>query len=455
MQQQAITLLELNQTIGQALRNNLEPMYWIVAEISELKVNYRGHCYLELVDKQEGQQDIVARCRATIWNQFFRLIQPYFETTTKQPLTEGIKIMVKVSVDFHELYGLSLNIKDIDPTYTLGDLAKQKQEIIDQLTHEGVLEMNKQLVFPTLPKRIAVVSSEKAAGYEDFMNQLYNNNQGYAIHTELFQAVMQGRETEKTIVAMLEQIYERHHEFDAVAIIRGGGAQADLNSFNTYWLAYHVTQFPLPVITGIGHEKDDTIIDMVAHTRLKTPTAVANFLIDCFAEAEDYLHTLSQIMQQHIYSVIDTNNNQLKHLTNKCLHLTRKHLEKNQVLLTGYKEKIRHLPTQFIKAGLQHLVYAHKRTRQLVKTISNIHIRKLEGYSKGFSNVSKSYVLRKENQLENAALRVHYLNPNRVLERGYSITYADNKLLRNSQGVKNGQELLTIVEKGKIKSTVK
>jgi len=263
-----LTLSELNERIRDALLEAFPGMVWVIAEVSELKENRSGHCYLELVEK-EGNE-IVARSRATIWSYTYRMLKPYFETTTGQLFTQGIKILVQASVEYHPAYGLSLNIKDIDPTYTVGDMALQRKEIIDRLQKEGVFDMNRELNLPLVPQKIAVISSATAAGYQDFMNQLESNEYGFVFYTRLFEAFMQGAEAVPSIIRALERIFQYEDFFDAVVIIRGGGATADLSSFDNYELAINITQFPLPVITGIGHEKDDTIIDLVAHTRLKT-----------------------------------------------------------------------------------------------------------------------------------------------------------------------------------------
>jgi exodeoxyribonuclease VII large subunit len=277
-----ISLTELNFLIKESLDVSFPEQLWVIAEIGELKVNRAGHCYIELVEKDNNTDKIKARSRATIWTWQFRFIQPYFETTTGQKLQAGLKVLVAVSVEFHEVYGISLNIKDIDPNYTLGDMARKRQEIINSLTEEGVFDMNKEIPLAEIPSRIAIISSPTAAGYEDFMSQLINNTEGYKFYTKLFPASMQGKEASSTIINALDYIYEYEDLFDLVVIIRGGGSQMDLSCFDDYDLALHVTQFPLPVVTGIGHEKDESIVDLVANTKLKTPTAVAEFLISQF-----------------------------------------------------------------------------------------------------------------------------------------------------------------------------
>ncbi|NJK86329.1 MAG: exodeoxyribonuclease VII large subunit [Bacteroidales bacterium] len=249
--------------------------------------------YLELIEKDEKRDCFIAKSKATIWNSTFRMIKPYFETTTGTRLSAGIKILVKAVVEFHELFGLNLNIVDIEPTFTVGELVRKKREIINRLTEEGVLDMNKELEFPRLPKRIAVISSETAAGFGDFVDQLINNPFGYCFHIKLFPATMQGDESEKSMVKALEKIHHNISSFDVVVIIRGGGSQADLECFNNYWVSLHVAQFPLPVLTGIGHEKDECIVDLVAYTNLKTPTAVAEYLIDIFHQEENYFLSIA------------------------------------------------------------------------------------------------------------------------------------------------------------------
>lgn len=248
-------------------------------ELSDVRSNTTGHCYLEFVQKDPRSNNLVAKARGMIWSNIYRLLKPYFEETTGQLFASGIKVLVKVTVQFHELYGYSLTVLDIDPAYTLGDMARRRREILMQLEEEGVLTLNKELEMPVLPQRIAVISSATAAGYGDFCHQLQHNSGGFFFYTELFPALMQGNQVEESVLAALDRINDRVNEFDVVVIIRGGGATSDLSGFDTYLLAAACAQFPLPVITGIGHERDDTVLDSVAHTRVKTPTAAAELLI--------------------------------------------------------------------------------------------------------------------------------------------------------------------------------
>jgi len=275
-----LTLSQLNTLIGEEVQNAFPDTYWVIAETSDVRLNKNGHCYLEFIEKRPTDGSIIAKARGYIWSNVFGLLRPYFETKTGQAFVSGIKVLVKVSVEFHPLYGYGLNIYDIDPTYTLGDMQRHRQEILDRLEEEGVLSLNKELEMPLLPQRIAVISSPTAAGYEDFLDHLLNNPSGVVFYPHLFPAIMQGEQTESSVIAALDAIFEYRNRFDVVVILRGGGSTSDLSSFDTYDLAAHCAQFPLPIITGIGHERDDTVLDFVAYHRAKTPTAVANYLID-------------------------------------------------------------------------------------------------------------------------------------------------------------------------------
>lgn len=291
-----LTLYELNRLVRQTLEMTLAEPCWVKAEVSELRVN--RHCYLELVQKEKNGGGIVAKARAQVWANRWAMLRPMFEQATGQRLAAGMQVLMQVEVTFHELYGYSLNIIDIDPTYTIGDLARRRQEILRQLEEEGILTMNKELPLPRLLQRIAVISSASAAGYGDFCDQLHGNRAGLAFKTGLFGATMQGSEVERSVVAALDRIAAEQEEWDVVVIIRGGGATSDLQGFDSLLLAEHVAQFPLPIITGIGHERDDTVIDLISHTRVKTPTAAAEFIIHHQEEELAELNGLTAALAQ-------------------------------------------------------------------------------------------------------------------------------------------------------------
>ncbi|MBE6246998.1 MAG: exodeoxyribonuclease VII large subunit [Bacteroidales bacterium] len=292
--EEKMTLLQLQERIREGIEEAVPPVVWITAEIGELKMHSSGHCYLEFVSYREKGHAVAAKARGTIWSSTFRLLKPYFETTAGVALASGLNVLVKVQVSFSPIYGLSLNVLDIDPSFTVGELELKRQQTIARLKDEGCFDMNSSLQIPSLPRRIAIVSSPTAAGYRDFMKQLHGNEGGFRFHTELFAAQMQGEEAPGSIVAALENIASREMEFDAVAIIRGGGAAMDLVCFDDYTLAVNIAQFPLPVVTGIGHDHDFHIADMVAHTWLKTPTAAADFFVDAFMQQYQFIMHLFQ-----------------------------------------------------------------------------------------------------------------------------------------------------------------
>ena len=254
MEQQALSLHELNGLVKRSICACMPDTYWVQAELSDVRTNYSGHCYLEFIQKDAGGNNLIAKARGTIWSNIFKMLKPYFEQETGQAFTSGIKVLVQVTVEFHELYGYSLTVLDIDPTYTVGDMERKRREILRQLEEEGVIDLNKELDMPMLPQRVAVISSATAAGYGDFCNQLMNNPRGYGFRTELFPAIMQGERVEESVLSALDAIYSRMDEFDVVVIIRGGGATSDLSGFDTYMLAASCAQFPLPIITGIDQE---------------------------------------------------------------------------------------------------------------------------------------------------------------------------------------------------------
>lgn len=450
---EAISLLALNKIIQSGLKSSLNPSYWVIAEISELQVNYNGHCYLELVEKPGDTDNIIARTRAIIWADKFRMIKAYFESTVKEQLQEGMKIMVRVMVEYHPLYSLSLNIKDIEPRFTMGDLASQKQAIINRLTDEGVLLMNKELTFPALPSRIAVISSANAAGYLDFVEQLKQYAR-YNINVTLFPAAMQGNDTEQSVIAALDTIYRHEEDFDIVAIIRGGGSQADLNAFNSYWLAYHIAQFPLPVITGIGHEKDDSISDMVAHTRLKTPTAVAEFIIECFQEQQALISELSRQLHHCINTQLDSRKQRLQQLAYNYQRTTHNYLQAHTIKLENYKQ-LTHIVTAYLLSKKNRLNNLCAHLHEAAKGNISQKQQHVTLTSNLLPKIVKQYRSDKQRAIEHFSVRNGYLNPVNMLKRGYSITTLNGKKVTSAAWAKKGDILETRLYTGKIISEVK
>ena len=325
-----------------AIRDHLPETYWLRAETSDVRRNQNGHCYLEFVEKDADKQHIVAKARGMIWSNVFQMLSAYFEAETGQSFTSGLNVLVRVSVDFHELYGFSLTVVDIDPSFTLGEIARNRQQVLRQLEEEGVLTLNRELELPELTLRIAVISSPTAAGYGDFCDQLARNSGGFAFHTRLFPAIMQGERSESSIIGALEKVYGYSHLFDAVAIIRGGGATSDLNCFDSYALAVNVAQFPLPVVSGIGHERDVTVLDHVAHTRAKTPTAVAEFFIGHITQTATGLAGLEERLVGQTRSVLQEEVSQLRLLTREAVHLSALLLQRETALVQKISERMRH-----------------------------------------------------------------------------------------------------------------
>lgn len=291
---ETITLLELNGRVKSTLQFEMPDAYWVQAEISSISPSGQGHCYLELVQKDATGRNFLAKAKANIWRGTWLKLKPYFEAQTGETLKVGMKVLLQVTVTFHEVYGYSLVVQDIDPTYTIGDMARRRKEILEQLEKDGVIGLNRELDIPYLPQRVAVISSATAAGYGDFCDQLANNAYGFRFSVELFPALMQGDDVERSVIAAMNEVASRRDDFDVLVIIRGGGAVSELSCFDSYALAFNIANFPLPVITGIGHERDDTVADVVAHTKVKTPTAAAEFLINRVFDAASELETLTR-----------------------------------------------------------------------------------------------------------------------------------------------------------------
>ncbi len=449
-----ISLSQLNNQIKEAIGLSFPDTVWVIAEISEIRTVRSGHCYLELIEKDEANDIVRAKARATIWAYTFRMLKPYFETTTKQELASGLKVLVRASVEFQEVYGFSLNIKDIDPSYTLGDIARKRLEVIRQLEEEGVMDMNKEVELEAVPQKLAIISSSTAAGYEDFVNQLENNPYGFKIYHKLFQATMQGNEAEQSIISALERVYEYEDYFDAVVIIRGGGSTSDLMCFDGYWLAVNIAQFPIPVLTGIGHERDESVADMVAHTRLKTPTAVAEFIVDRIGNFSAYLDDLkdhfadgvkNQLTDQKyrldraitafhplVSKVIIQKRRQPQEAAQRLHFAVKSYFDNQQLYFSHVKESVHYLIKKQVKGNLQQCQF-HQTQLKI----------ELAAY---FKNKAQKLTL-----AENTA---KLSDPVNILERGYSITYKDGVPIKSIDQLKSGDDLQTVLQKGTIISKI-
>jgi exodeoxyribonuclease VII large subunit len=410
MNNERYTLRQLNLLVREAIEDALPDEYWVEAELSECREN-SGHCYMELIEKDERSNTPVARASAKCWRQTWMMVKPYFERTTGQPLRAGMKVLLKVYAQFHEAYGFSWIISDIDPTYTLGDMARKRQEIIRQLKEEGVFDLQRELSIPTFAKRIAVISAQNAAGYGDFCRQLEDNEYGFRFEVTLFPAIMQGEQVEASVVDALNKIYQRISDFDVVCILRGGGATADLSGFDTLALAENVAQFPLPVITGIGHDRDESILDMVANTRVKTPTAAAALLIDNLLRVLERLDDASQRISYAVKQRIS--NHKTKIVTMTSL-----------------------IPTLALR------VVGDQRHR-------------IEMMGNRLPIAIERRLTNQKHLLESLTIKLQGFDPQLLLSRGYSITLKDGKAVRDPQQLQPGDEIETRVEKGTIRSIVK
>ena len=411
MQTEVISLYELNQQVRHQLEQGFHDEVWIHAELSDVRTNANGHCYLEFIEKDSRGNTPIARAHGVIWANVYRMLKPYFEEETGQPFASGIKVSVCVKVDFHELYGYSLTVRDIDPTYTIGDMARQRREILRQLEEEGVLTLNKELRMPLLPQRVAVISSATAAGYGDFRNQLFGNPQGFVFYVKLFQAIMQGDRAEESIIEALNRIFSEAERWDAVVIIRGGGATSDLSCFDSYLLAANCAQFPLPIITGIGHERDDTVIDCVAHTRVKTPTAAAEYLISAMQDTASHLATLQSGVETTVTNLL--------------------HEERRKTELLSDK-----LSSLFALRKL------HEEQRA-----ASIWLR--------LAQACRLRIAQERHNVELMEQTARHASPELLLKRGYSITLHNGKAVTDATLLKEGDELETHLAKGRVKSIVK
>jgi exodeoxyribonuclease VII large subunit len=449
-----VSLTELQLIIRDSLYMALPDVYWVIAEISEIKENSAGHCYLELIEKQPDEKNVRSRIKAIIWSNRYRFLKAFFENITGESLREGLKILVKTKVEYHELYGLSLIISDIDPVFTIGEWAMKRQLVIKKLEEEGVFSMNKELPFPAFPQRVAVISSKNAAGYSDFINQLKNNSFGYSFYTALIETSLQGTETEKSVISALDRIANHVDLFDLVVIIRGGGSQTDLSWFDNYNIAYHVTQFPLPVITGIGHDKDVSVTDMVANRSLKTPTAVADFLVDSVAASENYIVEMSTGIIDGSRIIIEKNRNRIENSGIKLLPLARVMMSEVRDRLSSKiidilsigKELI--FRASLIPSNQESLLSANAKSYILQKEM--LVNRNVQRLSTNINNCLSVNSVR----LKSLGSTLQLLNPENILQRGYSITSINGVILKNNEQINNDDIVDTQLYKGTIKSRV-
>ena len=448
------TLSELQHEIKESISEQFPFAVWIVAEINTLTRHKSGHCYMELVQKSKTSNSIIAQARATVWANKFSFISAYFESETDSELSAGMNVMLQVTITYHEIYGLSLNVIGINPTYTIGDMERAKKEIIARLINEGVFDMNKTQSFPAVVQNIAVISSSTAAGYGDFVNHLETNTYGYHINITLFEAAMQGEQTEQSVLDALNRIGEEYENYDAVAIIRGGGSKNDLSWFDNYNIAYMVTQFPLPVISGIGHERDESIVDMVAHTRMKTPTAVANFIIDYNAQFEEQVDSTSSEIFGIAKEFLMSSEMYLNNMTMSIMKV-RTRLSKDTERCDRIMSEIRTgLNVRMKEEELKLNMIGNKLETSPRRLISEQESH-LNGIKELISRTTKHRIEKANEKLSFLEHRLTLNDPRTILKRGYSITRINGKVVTNDLETNEGDIMETLLYDGKVTSMVK
>ena len=428
----ALSLFELNNLVREVISTAFDNEYWVEAELSELR-EVRGHCYMELIQKELFSNTPVAKASAKCWKNKWQILRPKFEKVSGQHLHAGLKVMLKVYPDFHEAYGFSWIVTDINPEFTMGDMARKRLEIVKQLQAEGIFDLQKELELPLFAQRIAVISSANAAGYGDFCHQLNDNSYGLKFYTRLFPAVMQGEEIEQSVIAALNKINQRMDDFDVVVIIRGGGATSDMSGFDTLSLSENVANFPLPVITGIGHDRDESVLDMVSHTRVKTPTAAAAFLVDHLEEVYERVLDAQTELLTSVRHRMEMEKAQLQHLGEKIPMLFSLYKERQETMLDHW--------FQALTTAIQtHLVQETHRLEQLKQGIK--------------PNIEQQ-MMRENYHLSLLAQRVKSLDPTLLLHRGYSMTMLNGRIVKDKSLLKSGDEIETILENGTILSIIK
>jgi exodeoxyribonuclease VII large subunit len=426
-----LSISQLTEQIRLTLEHELEPVYWVVGELSDFRQAPQGHVYFELVEKQGNQ--ILAKIRANLWQFTYRSVAAKFESVTGISLKNGMKVLAQVAVTYHPVYGLSINVKDIDPSFSLGERARLRQETIDRLTREGLIQLNGRFQLPAVVQRIAIISSATAAGYGDFVNQIEKNSYGYKVYHKLFNSLMQGNEAVGSLLSALEKVKSEINGLDieAVVIIRGGGAQLDLDCFDEYRLGAAIANFPLPVFTGIGHERDETVADLVAHTRLKTPTAVAEFILSGFREFEENLIMMLQRLDRSTRQQLREEENKIHHYA-----LRAKSLSKNRISLEI--EKIKNRANRIESAS---------------KNQVKIQTYNLETLEKGLKRSLNAFLMKQIEKLASQETLLRQLDPDSILKRGYSRTELEGKPIHLVEA-KAGDQIETFTQNQKISSTI-
>lgn len=427
-----LSLYELNSIVRDIISMSLPDSYWVEAELSEAREGYGGHCYMELIQKEERTNTPVAKAHASCWRNRWMLIKPHFERVTGQRIHAGMKVLLKVHAQFHENYGFSWIVDDIDPNYTMGDMARKRMEIIQTLKEEGVFDLQKELALPMFCQRIAVISSASAAGYGDFCNQLADNAYGLNFKTNLFAATMQGEGVEQSVIAALDRINAEYEDWDCVVIIRGGGATSDLSGFDTLALAENVANFPLPIITGIGHDRDESVLDMISFRRVKTPTAAAAFLVEHLTDVYARVEDAQEAIVTYVKRRLQVERMRFERLSNSIPTLF-------SLVKTRQNARLDRLMNSMVSSVQLKLANAQRKMEILAQNVQPVVERKM---------------LTESHRLQMLEQRMKSQDPELLLKRGYSITLKDGKSVRDASVLKKGDTLETRFAKGTARSTV-
>ena len=427
-----LSLYELNSIVRDIISMSLPDSYWVEAELSEAREGYGGHCYMELIQKEERTNTPVAKAHASCWRNRWMLIKPHFERVTGQRIHAGMKVLLKVHAQFHENYGFSWIVDDIDPNYTMGDMARKRMEIIQTLKEEGVFDLQKELALPMFCQRIAVISSASAAGYGDFCNQLADNAYGLNFKTNLFAATMQGEGVEQSVIAALDRINAEYEDWDCVVIIRGGGATSDLSGFDTLALAENVANFPLPIITGIGHDRDESVLDMISFRRVKTPTAAAAFLVEHLTDVYARVEDAQEAIVTYVKRRLQVERMRMERLSNSIPTLF-------SLVKTRQNARLDRLMNSMVSSVQLKLANAQRKMEILAQNVQPVMERKM---------------LTESHRLQMLEQRMKSQDPELLLKRGYSITLKDGKSVRDASVLKKGDTLKTRFAKGTARSTV-
>lgn len=446
------TLSDLLDELQMVIRSTFDRSYWVIAEIVSVSEAKNGHLYLEIAEKENDL--LQAKVRANIWSNTKRRILSEFEHITNQSLKKGMKVLVNVTIDFHAVFGLSFNILDIDPNFSLGEIERQKQATLKQLEDEGLIDFNKQHVLAPVLQSIAIISSETAAGYQDFVKQLNENTYNYTFQSKLFQATMQGDAAVESIVQALDKVENSASNFDVVVLIRGGGSSLDLSCFDEYLMAARIAQCQFPIFTGIGHERDTSIADIVAHTQFKTPTAVADYIVAHNHAFENELDTLAETLNNYAFGLVDDQKQNLNNLSKSLSFSAQQKMYKNS---QGLLRK-NHSYQQAAKSRLTKADFRLDKIALILKHDLNIKLQQINlNLDQRFRNIikeSRSLMRTHQNKNEQMEKLIHVADPKQILKKGFSITRVNGKLLRSIKNVDSESVLITELCDGLLESKI-